>query len=124
MIDAVGHRAAVVAAIAVSAGGMLITLVPAVAAVVLGLAVMSMGVFAAQAASQGYVGVVARERRSTAASLYITVYYAGGGLGAVLPALVWTRGGWPATVALVVAVEAGAALLAALAWSRRSAAPT
>lgn len=121
LIDAVGHRAAVVAAIAASAAGMLITLIPSVAAVVVGLAVMSMGVFAAQAASQGYVGIVARERRSTAASLYITVYYAGGGLGAVLPAVVWSRGGWPATVALIVAVEAGAALLAATAWSRRPA---
>ena len=79
---------------------------------------MSTGVFAAQAASQGYIGVVARERRSTAASLYITVYYAGGGLGAVLPAAVWSRGGWPAVVALTIAVQAAAAALAFALWTR------
>ena len=57
-----------------------------------GLAVMSTGVFAAQAASQGHVGVVVTERRSIAAALYLTVYYLFGGLGAVLPAAAWSRG--------------------------------
>ncbi len=119
VIDRAGHRTALVAGLATSSAGALITLVPAVPAIVAGLAVLSTGVFAAQAASQGYIGVVARERRSTAASLYITVYYAGGGLGAVLPAVVWDRGGWPAVVALIVAVQAAAAAAAALLWTAR-----
>jgi MFS transporter, YNFM family, putative membrane transport protein len=118
LIDHVGHRAAVLVAIATSTLGVLLTLVPSIDAIVAGLAIMSTGVFAAQAASQGYIGVVARERRSTAASLYITVYYIGGGLGAVLPAIVWSRGGWPATVVLIVAVECIAAVLAATLWRR------
>jgi MFS family permease len=120
VIDRAGHRAALLIGLATSSAGALLTLVPSVPAIVAGLAVMSTGVFAAQAASQGYIGVVARERRSTAASLYITVYYAGGGLGAVLPAALWVRGGWPAVVALIVAVQACAAALAALLWTRRS----
>ena len=120
LIDRLGHRATVLIALATSAGGLLLTLVPSVPAIVAGLAVMSTGVFAAQAASQGYIGVVARERRSTAASLYITVYYAGGGLGAILPAAVWSRGGWPATVALVFAVQLFAASVAAVMWTRRA----
>lgn len=118
LIDRVGHRAAVLLAIAASAAGIVLTLVPSVAAIVAGLGVASTGVFAAQAASQGYIGVVARERRSTAAALYLTVYYTGGGLGAVVPAVVWARGGWPATVALILGVEVFAAALAALAWRR------
>ena len=121
LIDRVGHRRAVLIAIAVSASGVLLTLVPSVATIVAGLGVMSVGVFAAQAASQGYIGVVARDHRSTAAAIYITIYYTGGGLGAVLPAAVWTHGGWPATVALVVAVQAFAAGLAALLWTVRGA---
>ena len=120
LIDRVGHRLALLLAIATSVGGMLLTLIPTVAAIVAGLAVTSTGVFASQAASQGYIGVVARDHRSTAASLYITVYYIFGGLGAVLPALVWSRGGWPATVALVVIVQVFAAVLAALLWTRPS----
>ncbi len=120
-IDRLGHRRAVLIAIAVSAAGVLLTLVPTVATIVAGLGVMSTGVFAAQAASQGYIGVVARDHRSTAAALYITVYYIGGGLGAVLPAAVWSGGGWPATVALIVLVQTIAAALAALRWTAREA---
>ncbi|MEA2719863.1 MAG: transporter, family, putative rane transport protein [Candidatus Eremiobacteraeota bacterium] len=118
LIDRLGHRTTVLAALAISASGLLITLIASVPAIVIGLAVTATGVFAAQAGSQGYIGIVARERRSTAAALYITVYYIGGGLGAILPAAVWSRGGWPATVALVLAVQAFAALLAALVWTR------
>jgi predicted MFS family arabinose efflux permease len=116
LIDRVGHRAALLLAIVASTVGVLITLAPSIPVIVAGLAVMSSGVFAAQAASQGYIGVLARESRSTAAALYLTVYYAGGGLGAILPAAVWSRGGWPATVALVVAVQIVAAVVAALVW--------
>ncbi len=121
LIDRLGHRRAVLIAIAVSAAGVLLTLIPNIATIVAGLAVMSTGVFAAQAASQGYIGVVARDHRSTAAALYITVYYIGGGLGAVLPAGIWNHGGWPATVALIVIVQAFAAALAAALWTRSTA---
>jgi predicted MFS family arabinose efflux permease len=118
VIDRVGHRTALLLAMAVSAAGMLLTLIPSIATIVTGLALMSTGVFASQAASQGYVGVVARERRSTAASLYLTAYYTAGGLGAVLPAAIWARGGWPATVALILAVQAVGAALAAVFWTK------
>ena len=118
LIDRAGHRIALLLALGASACGILLTLVPSVAAIVAGLGVMSTGVFAAQAASQGYIGIVARERRSTAAALYLTVYYTGGGLGAVVPAVVWARGGWPATVALIVGVQLLAVALTALAWTR------
>jgi predicted MFS family arabinose efflux permease len=124
LIDRVGHRTALLLSLATSATGVLVTLIPSVAAIVIGLGIMSTGVFASQAASQGYIGVIVHERRSTAAALYLTVYYTAGGLGAVLPAVVWSRGGWPATVALVLAVQAVAAALAATLWTRRgSAAP-
>ena len=108
--------------VATSALGVLVTLIPAVAAIVIGLGVMSTGVFASQASSQGYIGVIVHERRSTAAALYLTVYYTAGGLGAVLPAIVWSRGGWPATVALVLAVQVIAATVAAVLWTRRGSA--
>jgi hypothetical protein len=35
---------------------------------------------------------------------------------------VWSRGGWPATVALVLAVQVIAATLAAVLWTRRGSA--
>jgi MFS family permease len=116
LIDRFGHRATLLWSIGASAVGIAITLVPQVAAIVSGLGLMASGVFCAAAASQGYIGVVATERRSTAAAVYLSAYYAGGGIGAVAPAVCWSHGGWPATVALIVAVQIGASLLALLVW--------
>lgn len=121
-IDRFGNRFTVLAALAMSALGIVATLLPGLPAVVAGLALMSTGVFVAQAASQGYVGKIASANRSTAAALYLTCYYLGGGLGAIAPAWVFTRAGWPGTVGLVVAVQAGAAFIAFFGWQGPAAA--
>jgi MFS family permease len=119
LIDRVGHRNTLLIALATSAAGIALALVPSVSAVVAGLAVMSAGVFCAQAASQGFIGVYVTGSRSTAASLYLTVYYVGGALGAVAPAFAWSHGGWPATVLEIFVVQVFAAVLAALVWPRK-----
>jgi predicted MFS family arabinose efflux permease len=121
LIDRLGHRNTLLIALAASVAGMLLALVPSVPAVVAGLALMSSGVFCAQAASQGFIGVYVGGARSTAASLYLTVYYIGGALGAVVPAFAWTHGGWPATVGEIVGVQLIAAILTLLVWPRRPA---
>ena len=116
LIDRFGNRTTVLLALGFSAAGMLATLVHAVPAIVAGLAIMSTGVFVAQASSQSYIGRIAGASRSTAASLYLTLYYTGGGLGAILPAWTWVHYGWPATAGLVIAVQALAAILAYAGW--------
>lgn len=116
LIDRFGHRATLLISIAVSAFGIALTLIPNVVVVVTGLAFMATGVFCSAGASQGYIGVVATGQRSTAAALYLSVYYTGGGAGAVVPALVWSHGGWPATVALIIAVQVAACVLAMMVW--------
>lgn len=123
LLDRYGNRFTILLALGVSSAGLLATLVHAVPVVVAGLALTSTGVFASQASSQGYIGKVAGANRGTAAALYLTVYYIGGGLGAVVPAIVWTRGGWPPTVALIVAVQALAASLVIVGWRGTKALP-
>jgi len=118
LIDRLGHRNTLFIALGTSAAGMAIALLPNVAAVIVGLAFMSTGVFCAQAASQGFIGVHVASARSTAASLYLTVYYIGGALGAVVPAFAWTHGGWKATVLEIIGVQLFAALLTLLVWPR------
>ena len=49
---------------------------------------------------------------------YVTSFYAGGSVGALLPGLAWNGGGWPACVAMAVAMLAIMALIAALAYTR------
>ncbi len=116
LIDRYGHRTTVLLALGLSVGGVALTLVANVSAFVTGLGVMATGVFCASSATQGYIGVVASAQRSTAAALYLSVYYTGGGLGAVIPAVVWNHGGWPATVGLIVGVQLFAAMLAVTIW--------
>jgi predicted MFS family arabinose efflux permease len=93
-------------ATAVSAAGCALTLVPLLWVVVAGLAVFCSGAFICQSAATSYVGLVAGANRSSAAGLYLTFYYTGGALGAVLPGLAWSHGGWMACVAVAILVQA------------------
>src|SRR5476649_681819 len=115
-VDKIGHRKTLLGAQAIGIIGLLITLVPSLPAIIIGLVLMASGTFCVQATSQCYVGAVAATQRSTVAAIYIACYYLGGGLGATLPAFAWTHGGWPPTVAFIVAVQCGIALLAYFAW--------
>ncbi|MBD5657664.1 MAG: MFS transporter, partial [Candidatus Eremiobacteraeota bacterium] len=112
LIDRFGNRFTVLVALGMSAAGILATLLHELGGVIVGLAVMSTGVFVAQAASQGFVGKIASANRSTAAALYLTCYYIGGGLGAILPAWAFERAGWPGTVGMVIVVQGVAATIA------------
>jgi MFS family permease len=115
-IDRLGHRTALVAAALISAGGVALTLVPSLTAVLAGLAICSTGIFVCQSAAASYLGHIAGHAKASAAGLYTTFYYAGGTLGAAVPSIAWTLGGWPACVLLIVTVLGLGALLALTAW--------
>jgi len=119
-VDRYGHRAGIAAAMAIGAVGALMTLLPSLAAIVAGLALCSTGVFIAQATTSGYIGAVTTRDRALAVGLYSTFYYGGGSAGSAVPALFWSRAGWPACVGLVVAVQAAATLIALTQWSGAS----
>ncbi|BDI34201.1 hypothetical protein CCAX7_62520 [Capsulimonas corticalis] len=118
-IDLFGHRKALLFALASSSVGVLLTLVPVLWVVILGLAICSSGVFVCQAAASSFVGVAAKSARSSATGLYVMCYYIGGSLGAVLPGIAWAHGRWPACAALIVGIQALAAMLAGVFWPRK-----
>jgi predicted MFS family arabinose efflux permease len=113
-----GRRALVIGAIALWACGALLTLVPSLPLIIAGLAVAACGGFIVQATSTGYVALTAGSGRTSAIGLYATTYYIGGSIGAVLPGLAWSAGGWPACVAMVIAMQALMALVIAVYWRR------
>jgi MFS transporter, YNFM family, putative membrane transport protein len=120
-IDAYGHRLGIGLAMGIGGVGALATLAPSLAIVIAGLAMCATGVFIAQATTSSYIGAVTTRDRALAVGLYSTFYYAGGSTGGVLPAALWTRGGWPACVALVVAVQAFGVAVAMTCWRGRRA---
>ena len=93
--------------IAAWACGALLTLAPPVWAITLGLTLCAACGMLCQTISTGYVTMIAKEGRSSAVGLYVTCFYVGGSFGAFLPGLAWDAGGWPACVAMVVAMQRG-----------------
>ena len=58
------------------------------------------------------------EHRSAAVGVYLTAYYLGGTIGGSAPAPLFAAAGWPALVALIVAVTAASTTVGAIAWRR------
>jgi MFS family permease len=117
LITRVGLRAGIGGAICCSMAGVLLTLAPSLPVVILGLAMLSSGVFIAQTASQSHLRVAAPPgARVTAAGFYITCYYMGGTAAGVLPGAFWAIGKWTACVFFIVAMQALALMVALLGW--------
>src|SRR5262249_6238625 len=113
-----GRRPFVVGVIGVWAAGALLLLGHPLVAIVAGLLLCAVCGMLCQAISTGYVTAIAHEGRSSAVGLYVTSFYIGGSMGALLPGLTWAAAGWPACVAMVVAMLAIMAAIAALAYRR------
>lgn len=116
-IDAYGHRAGMTAAMTIGAAGALLTLMPSLTAIVIGLALSSTGVFIAQTTTSSHIGAVTTNDRALAVGLYSSFYYTGGSAGGSAPAMVWNAAGWSGVVALVVAVQLTGAAIALTSWA-------
>jgi YNFM family putative membrane transporter len=117
LITRVGLRAGIAGAICCSITGVLLTLAPSLPVIILGLTMLSTGVFISQTASQSHLRVAAPSgARVTAAGLYLTCYYLGGTAAGVVPGAFWALGKWPACVAFIVAMQAVALTIALIGW--------
>jgi MFS family permease len=116
ILDGIGYRRALMGATGMVAGGMLLTLIHSVPMIIAGLALAATGVFVCQAATSSNVGKAAKEARSSAAGLYVALYYLGGCAGSVLPGFFWKQTGWPGCVGIIVCVQVITALIANRLW--------
>jgi MFS family permease len=117
LITKVGLRTGIASAICCSMTGVLLTLAPSLPVIILGLAMLSTGVFISQTATQSHLRVAAPPgTRVTAAGLYLTCYYLGGTAAGVVPGAFWALGKWPACVGFIVAMQAVALAIALVGW--------
>ena len=100
--DRVGPARLLPAFVACGAAGGLLTLADLLPVVMLGMAMMALGMFSTVTACQLLIPRIASHNRGTATSLHLTVYYLLGGLGAYLPGLAlsagwatWLPSAWP-----------------------------
>ncbi|QJI45403.1 MFS transporter [Pseudomonas sp. ADAK2] len=96
--------------------GSILTLMPSLWLIVLGLALSSTGVFLAQASANAFITATARHNKAGAVGLYLTGYYLGGSFGAIVPAMIWSRWGWQGCVALIIGFQLLSLLIALTGW--------
>lgn len=109
-----GSARTVRVAVIISMFGVLLTLVTPLWGIVLGLAIMSSGVFITQAATISYIAVNVKKGRSLASGLYYMGYYAGGTMGAWVCGIAYARGQWSLTIWLLLFVQVLALLVASI----------
>lgn len=86
--------------------GLILTLLPHLGGVILGLSLACGAAFATQAAVSSFIARLEPEVKAGAAGLYLSFYYFGGSLGALIPSWAWEWAGWPGCVLLLVGVQA------------------
>jgi len=108
-----GTRPTMWGALLLAIAGLPLLLAPALGPVLVGLALIGVGTFFAQATATGFVGRAATSDRGSASGLYLAAYFLGGLAGAAALGVLYDRYGWGACVAGIGAALIVAALLAA-----------
>jgi predicted MFS family arabinose efflux permease len=111
-----GPRTTALAAVVLALLGALLTLSDSVSVILIGLALGSTAVFVEQASANSFISQMSGAARSTAIGVYLSFYYFGGSLGAVLPVTAWMGWGWAGCVAFVVAAQMVVGVLVLLFW--------
>jgi YNFM family putative membrane transporter len=114
LADRIGRRRVLPAGVVVALCGVAVTAARPLGVVVLGIALLTAGFFAAHSVASSWVGRRAPASPAQASALYLLAYYAGSSLAGPLGGAAWSAGRWNE-----VAVFAAALLLAALAISLR-----
>lgn len=107
-----GTRSTFWSALALAALGLPFLLSSSLAAVIVGLALVGVGTFFAQAAATGFVGRAATTDRGSASGIYLASYFFGGLVGTALLGQLFDQCGWLACVAGIALALVVAALLA------------
>ncbi|WP_235432360.1 MFS transporter [Nostocoides japonicum] len=111
LADRWGRRTVIPIACAIALAGVLLTLVPALPAIIAGLALLVIGFFGMHGLASGWVTVRAHAvgvSTGQAAAFYLCAYYLGSSVFGNLGTTAWTRAAWPG-----VAAVAGVLILAA-----------
>ena len=108
-----GTRQTAWAALGVALLGLPLLLLSALPTVLIGLVLVGVGTFFAQATATGFVSRAATADRGAASGLYLAAYFLGGLVGSAVLGQVFVHLGWEACVGVVAAALALAAGLAA-----------
>jgi YNFM family putative membrane transporter len=107
----IGPGLAAAVSLAVALLGLVLLLVPTLISLIVGMTIVGIGTFFAQAVATGHVGRVAKGDKAAASGLYLSSYYCGGLAGAAVIGLLFDHYGWSAAVVGVFVALGFAAIL-------------
>jgi YNFM family putative membrane transporter len=107
-----GTRPTVWGSLALAGFSLPLLLMPDLPTVILGLMLVGIGTFFAQAAATGFVGRVATADRGSASGIYLACYFSGGLVGSVVAGQLFDHFGWATCVAGIGLSLAAATALA------------
>jgi YNFM family putative membrane transporter len=90
--------------IALMLAGLALTLLRPLAAIVLGLAMVTFGFFGGHSVASAWVGLRATHAKAQAAALYLFSFYVGSSLAGSLGGLFWAWARWPGVAGFVAAM--------------------
>ncbi len=112
LADRLGRAPVLVSGLLVFAAGLALTLSHSLAAIVVGIVLVTIGFFIAHSVASSWVGHLAGSAKGHAASLYLLAYYLGSSVLGSVGGTFWQHGAWT-SVAAYVAVLLVLGLLAA-----------
>jgi YNFM family putative membrane transporter len=110
-VQRLGVRPSLWGGLATAGVGLPMLVAPNLGAVLVGMVLVGVGTFLAQAVATGFVGVAATADRAAASGMYLASYYFGGLAGSVVLGQLFDRFGWTASVSGVGIALVVAALL-------------
>jgi MFS transporter, YNFM family, putative membrane transport protein len=118
LVDRLGRRGALYAAIVTVTGGLLLSLVDNLAAVLLALILITGGFFAGHAVASGSVSREATHGRAQASALYQVAYYLGASLGGTTGAVIYRHSAWGGLVVFALTALSATAAITLYATAR------
>ncbi|MBO0752330.1 MAG: MFS transporter, partial [Bradyrhizobiaceae bacterium] len=112
-----GRRTLMIGVIAVWLVGLALLLGSPLVLIILGLCLCAGSGMLCQSTSTAYVTASVAKGRSSAIGLYVSSFYVGGSIGGVAAGALWHAAGWPAVVALCMAVVAMMGMIIVFVWS-------
>jgi YNFM family putative membrane transporter len=108
LADVVGRRRMLPAGVLITFGGVALMALDPLPLIVLGVALLTLGFFAAHSIASSWVGRRAQVAPAQASALYLLGYYTGSSVFGPLGGVAWSDGGWPAVSALATLLLATA----------------
>jgi predicted MFS family arabinose efflux permease len=97
-VNKFGTRLTLAGSLATAGAGLPLLLIPRVSAVLMGMVLVGIGTFFAQATATGFVSRAAITDRAAASGIYLACYFAGGMVGTAVLGQIFDRLGWAACV--------------------------